>query len=55
MQHRFRIPQNGGSGPFKKWDVNDSDTWDARQNDISSVQVGFQSEKEVLFTTESRF
>ena len=35
MQHRFMIPQRGGPGDFKKWDVGDPDTWDSRQNNLS--------------------
>lgn len=46
MQHRFRIPQNGGKRDFKKWDVNDSDTWDARQNDMSYECAGWLSKRE---------
>jgi len=41
MQHRFRIPQNGGKRDFKEWDKNNSETWDARQNDLSYECAGW--------------
>ena len=32
MQHRFKIPQDGGKRDFKQWDINDDETLDSRQN-----------------------
>ena len=46
MQHRFKIPQNGGKRDFKEWDKYDSNTWDARQNDLSYECAGWLSKHE---------
>ena len=46
MQHRFNIPQDGGKRDFKPWDVNDSDTWDSRQNNLAYECAGWLASNE---------
>ena len=35
MQHRFKIPTNGGTRDFQKWDDDDDKTFDSRQNNLA--------------------
>ena len=35
MQHRFKIPRDGGKRDFRPWSVDDDNTHDSRQNSLS--------------------
>lgn len=46
MQHRFNIPQEGGKRDFKHWDINDANTHDSRQNNLSYECAGWLASHE---------
>ncbi len=46
MQHRFKIPQDGGKRDFKEWDINDDDTLDSRQNNLAYECAGWLASNE---------
>lgn len=41
MQHRFKIPQNGGKRDFQVWDKKNEETWDSRQNNLAYECAGW--------------
>lgn len=43
MQHRFKIPTDGGKRDFRPWSNDDDSTWDSRQNTLSYECAGWLS------------
>ena len=41
MQHRFKIPTKTSKRDFRPWNVNDSETWNSRQNNLAYECAGW--------------